>query len=58
MLSDEYPERGVQSPLAHGGAGSFLHLHVANVDELTARAVASGAKGDRNAGEWPVGYSN
>jgi PhnB protein len=44
MLSDEYPERGVQSPLAHGGAGSFLHLHVANVDELTARAVAAGAK--------------
>jgi uncharacterized glyoxalase superfamily protein PhnB len=44
MLSDEYPERGVLSPLAYGGAGSFLHLHVENVDEMTQRAAEAGAK--------------
>ena len=35
MLCDEYPERDVMSPLAYGGTGSFLHLHVDNVDEMT-----------------------
>ena len=44
MLADEYPERGIQSPLAFGGTGSFLHLHVGDVDEVTSRAVAAGAK--------------
>jgi PhnB protein len=44
MLADESSERGIQSPLAFGGAGSFLHLHVSDVDELTNRAVAAGAK--------------
>src|SRR5262245_50893984 len=44
MLSDEYPERGILSPLAFGGTGSSLHVHVANVDALTKRAVEMGAK--------------
>jgi PhnB protein len=44
MLADEYPERGIQSPLAFGGTGSFLHLHVGDVDEITNRAVKAGAK--------------
>ena len=32
MLADEYPESGVQSPLAFGGTGSTIHLHVKDVD--------------------------
>jgi PhnB protein len=43
MLSDEHPEHGILSPLAFGGTGSSLHLHVANVDEMASRAVALGA---------------
>jgi PhnB protein len=44
MLSDEHPEHGILSPLAFGGTGSSLHLHVANVDEMASRAVQLGAK--------------
>jgi len=44
MLADERPERSVLSPLAYGGNGSFLHLHVDNVDEMTQRAIDAGAK--------------
>ena len=44
MLAEEHPDRGVLSPLAYGGAGSFLHLHVENVDEMTQRAAEAGAK--------------
>ena len=43
MLSDEYPEHGIYSPLQFGGTGSCLHLHVENVDALVDRAVAAGA---------------
>jgi len=35
MIAEEHPDRGVLSPLAYGGAGSFLHLHVENVDDMT-----------------------
>jgi uncharacterized glyoxalase superfamily protein PhnB len=38
MLAEERPNHGIRSPLAYGGAGSMLHLHVANVDEVTANA--------------------
>src|SRR4051794_34171940 len=44
MLAEEHPDHGVLSPLAFGGTGSFLHLHVANVDDMTARAAEAGAK--------------
>jgi PhnB protein len=44
MLAEEHPDRGVLSPLAYGGTGSFLHLHVDNVDTMTARAAEAGAK--------------
>ncbi len=44
MIAEEHPDRGVLSPLAYGGTGSFLHLHVANVDDMTARAAEAGAK--------------
>lgn len=44
MISDEYPEYGIQGPEAFGGTGSSLHLHVDDVDALTQKAVAAGAK--------------
>ncbi len=44
MLSDEYPEHGINSLAVWGGAGSMLHLHVADVDAMTERAVKLGAK--------------
>ncbi|HET7424231.1 MAG TPA: VOC family protein [Gemmatimonadales bacterium] len=43
MLADEYPELGILSPLAHGGTGTALHLHVDDVDLLAADAVQAGA---------------
>ena len=43
MLADEFPERGVQSPLAFGGTGTTLHLHVDDVDALAPRAWDEGA---------------
>jgi uncharacterized glyoxalase superfamily protein PhnB len=43
MVADEYPEWGFRSPLAFGGTGAMLHLHVDNVDALLAGAVEAGA---------------
>src|SRR5262245_22071524 len=43
MLADEYPELGILSPLAHGGTGTTLHLHVDDVDALAADALRAGA---------------
>jgi PhnB protein len=43
MLCDEHPELGILSPLAFGGTGISMHLHVENVDRLAARAAALGA---------------
>ena len=43
MISDEYPEHGIQSPLAFNGTGAMLQLQVKNVDEVFQRAVAAGA---------------
>ena len=44
MLSDEYPEYGIQGPEAFGGTGSSIHLHVEDVDVVTKQAVDAGAK--------------
>ncbi len=44
MISDEYPEYGIVGPEAFGGTGSSIHLHVDDVDALTNRAIAAGAK--------------
>jgi PhnB protein len=44
MLSDEFPELGVRSPLALGGTPVSLHLYVEDVDALTKRAAGAGAK--------------
>jgi PhnB protein len=43
MLSDEYPEYGIQSPTRIGGTGLTIHLHVDNADELIQRMVDLGA---------------
>ena len=43
MLADEHPDYGVRSPLAFGGTGSSIHLHVDNVDRLARRAIEAGA---------------
>jgi PhnB protein len=43
MLVDEHPEYGIRSPLAFGGTGTTIHLHVDNVDTLTASAREAGA---------------
>jgi uncharacterized glyoxalase superfamily protein PhnB len=43
MLSDEHPEYNLLSPLSYGGTGMGIHLHVDDVDALTARAVEAGA---------------
>jgi uncharacterized glyoxalase superfamily protein PhnB len=43
MLADEYPELGIRSPTAFGGTGRRMRLHVDDLDELAARAVAAGA---------------
>lgn len=43
MLADEYPDYGIRSPLAYGGTGTSIHLHVDNVDALAERAVQAGA---------------
>ena len=43
MLSDEYPEHGMQGPRTLGGTSFSIHLHVTNVDEAFAQAVRAGA---------------
>jgi PhnB protein len=43
MLSGEFPELGIRGPLAYGGTGTTLHLHVDDVDALTRRAQEAGA---------------
>jgi PhnB protein len=47
MLSDEYAEMGVRGPLSIGGTPVTLHLYVADVDAVVARAAAAGAKVER-----------
>ena len=43
MLADEYPELGIRSPVAYGGTGLRMHLHVDDLDALAERAVGAGA---------------
>jgi len=44
MLSDEYPEHGIQGPEAYGGTGSSVHPHVDDVDAMTQQAVDAGTE--------------
>ncbi len=43
MIADEYPEADALAPASIGGNPVKLHLYVADVDALFARAVAAGA---------------
>jgi PhnB protein len=43
MLSDEFPEYGIQGPQSLGGTTLSIHLHVDDADALIRRAVAAGA---------------
>jgi PhnB protein len=44
MLSDEYPEYGIQGPRSIGGTGVSIHLHLDDADAAIARAVEAGAE--------------
>ncbi len=44
MVSDAYPEYGICGPQDGVPTGSAVHLHVEDVDAMTARAVEAGAK--------------
>jgi uncharacterized glyoxalase superfamily protein PhnB len=55
MLSDEYAEAGVAPPLAGRGHDVTLHLNVADVDAMFARAVARGAIAEREPADQPYG---
>jgi PhnB protein len=67
MLADESPQRGALAPPTIGGSPVLILHYVDNVDDVVARAVASGAKlvrpvadqfyGDRTGGiEDPYGH--
>jgi PhnB protein len=43
MLADEHPEHGARGPGHFGGSPVTLHLYVADVDAVVAKAVAAGA---------------
>lgn len=43
MLSDEFPEFGIQSPDTLGGTTFSIHLHVDDADAVIRSAVAAGA---------------
>ena len=55
MLADEFPEIGVVAPRAGQGATVTLHLTVADVDSVTARAVDAGATLERPPADHPYG---
>ena len=44
MLADEHPEVGALCPATVGGSPVTLHVYVADVDAVVARAVAAGAR--------------
>ena len=44
LLHDEFPERGLLSPLAYQGTAVTLHLYVDDVDDVFGRAVQAGAE--------------
>ena len=44
MIDEEFPDLGVQAPLAAGGTSVSLRFYVEDVDAVFARAIAAGAK--------------
>jgi PhnB protein len=55
MLSDPYPELDVRSPLDLGGTPFTLHLTVPDVDAVHEKAVAAGARIEREPEEQAYG---
>jgi PhnB protein len=49
MLADEFPECDMHGPASVGQTTVTIHLHVENADVLIARAVAAGARLEREA---------
>lgn len=47
MLSEEYPELGINGPIKVGGTPVTIHLHVDDADAVIERAVAAGATLER-----------
>jgi uncharacterized glyoxalase superfamily protein PhnB len=47
MLADEHPEYGIKSARTIGDTPVTIHLHVDNADETIGRAVAAGARLER-----------
>jgi uncharacterized glyoxalase superfamily protein PhnB len=43
MLADEFADHGIKGPLAFGGTGVRIHLHVDNVDTIAQHAAATGS---------------
>ncbi len=43
MLSDPFPEHGLNAPALAQDTGCAVHLHVSNADAVAAQAVAAGA---------------
>lgn len=44
MLADEFPQMDCRGPESYGGSPVSLHMYVADVDAVVAKAVAEGAK--------------
>jgi uncharacterized glyoxalase superfamily protein PhnB len=55
FLSDAYPEIGVVAANSHEGSSCALHLEVADIDTIHARAVAGGAVAVREPADQPHG---
>jgi uncharacterized glyoxalase superfamily protein PhnB len=47
MLSEEYPEYGINGPETIGGTPVTIHLHVDSADEVIDRAIGAGATLER-----------
>lgn len=56
FLSEEFPEMGVKGPITLGGTAVALHLTVADVDSVFARAVAAGATELQAVADQPHGH--
>ena len=58
MISDEFPEMGVVSPLTVGGCPLMISLEVEDVDAAFARALAAGAEQLRQVSDQFYGHRN
>lgn len=56
MMSDAFPDHGVEAPDPERGNAISLHLHTPDVDVITERAVAAGARLDRGPEDGPNGH--